>query len=85
MLISLLLGSVMILANMGIQVFVLVLLIRYFLRKMAVDTGMPSIRDDVWNISLVLLVLLAGHVVQFATWAALFCGLGEFSEFKTPF
>ena len=85
MLISLSLGSVMIVANMGIQVFALVLLIRYFLRKMAVDAGVPSVGEDVWNISLVLLVLFAGHVAQFATWAALFCVLGEFSDFETAF
>ena len=35
--------------------------------------------------SLVFLVLFAGHVLQFALWAALFMYLGEFKDFDTAF
>ena len=47
---------------------------------------LPSgVRTDYKAISLVLLVLFVGHLLQFATWAALFLGLGEFTDFQTAF
>jgi len=85
MLVTLLVGSVMIVANMGIQVMAVVLLIRYFVRKLATGGFGNSVRADTRTISIVLLVLFAGHIAQFATWAALFVALGEFSDFDTAF
>jgi len=85
MLVPLLLGSVMIIVNMGVQVFALVLLIRYFQRSVVTETNVPTVAGDVRIISVVLLVLFAGHIVQFATWALLFVTLGEFSDFATAF
>ena len=85
MLVTLVLGSMMIVANMGIQVMAVVLLIRYFVRKLATDDFGDSVAADIRTISIVLLVMLAGHFMQFATWAMLFVALGEFSDFDTAF
>ena len=37
------------------------------------------------SLSIVVLVLFLGHVMQFAVWAALFTYLGEFEHFATAF
>lgn len=85
MIAPLLIGTVMIVANMGIQVIAVVLLVRYFMRKLANGGFARGVGADTRIISIVLLFLLAGHIVQFATWAALFVALGEFSDFDTAF
>jgi hypothetical protein len=36
-------------------------------------------------ISIVLVVLFVGHIVQFAVWAGVFVSLGEFESFNTAF
>ena len=66
MLVTLALGGVMIVANMGIQVMAVVVLIRYFVRKLATGGFGDGVGADTRTISIVLLVLLAGthHAVR---------------------
>ena len=85
MLIPLVLGSVFIVVNMGIQVMAVVILIGYFMRKMSEGGFEQSFRADTRILGIVLAVLFAGHIVQFATWAILFVFLGEFPDFNTAF
>ena len=83
--IPLLLGSLMVVGNMAIQIFVLMLMIRMLIRRMA---ALPDHDDFVYqtrSIGALVFVLLIGHVLQFATWAALFVYLGEFTDFATAF
>ena len=86
MLINLLLGCATVFISMGIQVTVVVYMLRYLLRVMShhnrktVDFGF-----DTYAISMVLLILFAGHLVQIAIWAGLFMYLDEFTDFMTAF
>jgi len=86
MLINLLLGCATVFVSMGIQVTVVVLMIRYLfgiLRRE--DRKTEGFGWDTYAISLVLLMLFVGHLVQIAIWAALFMYLGEFNDFLTAF
>jgi hypothetical protein len=71
---------------MGIQVAVVVMMIRYLIN--IVNIKSPELRGfgfDTYVISVVLLILFLGHVFQIALWALLFIYLGEFGDFATAF
>lgn len=86
MLINLLLGCATVFISMGIQVAVVVYMIRYLLKIMRRGgRKTEGFGFDTYVISLVLLILFVGHLVQIAIWAGLFMFLGEFSIFETAF
>ncbi len=81
----LLVGSLTIVANMGIQVMAVVFLIRFLSRRFGLNISSVGFSEDVRMLSIVILFLIAGHIVQFAVWALLFMLLGEFGDFNTAF
>jgi hypothetical protein len=85
MLINLLLGCATVFISMGIQVAVVVVMLRYLLGKMQSIENDPGFAFDTYVISVVLLMLFIGHLVQIALWAVLFVCLQEFSDFQTAF
>jgi len=86
MLINLLLGCATVFVSMGIQVSVVVFMIRYLLKVMnREDRKTEGFGFDTYAISMVLLMLFVGHLVQIAIWAGLFIFLGEFGDFMTAF
>jgi hypothetical protein len=86
MLVSLIIGCVTIVVSMGIQVVAVVLLLRYLIRKLnAKDRILQGFGFDIYMISIVLLILFIGHLVQIGIWAGLFLYLDEFSDFVTAF
>ena len=86
MLVNLLLGCVTVFISMGIQVFVVVHMLRYLLRILSrEDRNSDGFGFETYAISMVLLILFAGHLAQIAIWATLFVYLGEFSDFLTAF
>ena len=85
MLSSLLIGSVLLVINMAIQVVAVLLVLDYLLRRINAGRMTPGFRTDITVMGVVLMVLFAGHEVQFAIWAMLFVYLGEFPSFETAF
>lgn len=85
MLPALLIGSLALILNMLIQVVAIVAMIRYTLRQLDSSELPPSAGTDFKVVSMILMILFSGHLLQFATWAALFMGLGEFSNFDAAF
>lgn len=86
MLIALLLGCGTLFVSMAIQVIVVVMMIRYLIAAMEnKDRNLDGFGFDTYIISVVLLILFAGNMVQVAIWAALFIYLGEFTDFMTAF
>jgi hypothetical protein len=85
MIAPLLLGSFIIIVNMGIQVVVVVLIVRYVMSRTCNDAPETGFAADTKMISVVLVVLFVGHIVQFAVWAGVFVFLGEFESFNTAF
>ena len=83
MLIGLLIGSLAISVNLAIQVLALVLVIRYLVGRQQRATGGTGLAADIGIVGTVLAVLLAGHLLQFTTWALLFMVLGEFADMET--
>jgi len=86
MLLNLLLGCATVFISMSIQVTVVVFMLRYLIKVMGrEDRKTDGFGWDTYAISLVLLMLFAGHLVQIAIWAALFMYIGEFDDFLTAF
>jgi len=86
MLINLLLGCATVFVSMGIQVAVVVYMIRYVRAIMSrKNREADSFSFDTYVISIVLLILFLGHLIQVAIWAVLFIYLGEFNDFLTAF
>ena len=86
MLINLLLGCATVFVSMSIQVAVVVYMLRYLLKLMShEDRKSEGFGFDTYAISMVLLILFVGHLVQIAIWAGLFMYLGEFTDFMTAF
>jgi hypothetical protein len=86
MLLSLLIGSIALLMSIAIQVVVVVLLLRHLLRIMSDFNRKKFGFDfDFYVISVVMLSLYVGHVVQVSIWAGVFQYLGEFPDFPTAF
>lgn len=86
MLINLLLGCITVVVSMGIQVAVVVFMLRYLIRVMNSERRKThGFGFDTYVISLVLLMLFIGHLVQIAIWAILFMYIGEFGDFLTAF
>jgi voltage-gated potassium channel Kch len=85
MLIPMLLGSVMMVVNLGILVLAVAILIRLLTNRIGDESEQPTLFEDVKVLSLVMAVLMFGHMLQFATWALLFTWLGEFTDFATAF
>ena len=84
MLIPLLLGSATVFISMAIQVAVVVMMVRYLIRKIG-KLEQTAPKFDTYVISMILLILFTGHLVQIGIWAMLFMNIGEFSDFDTAF
>ena len=86
MLVSLILGCATVFITMGIQVAVVVMMIRYLIKVMArEDRTTEGFGFDSYVISMILVMLFAGHLFQISIWAVMFMYLGEFSDFLTAF
>jgi len=86
MLIDLLLGCITVFISMGIQITFVVSMLRYVIRIIIrEDHKTASFGFDTYVISIVLVMLFAGHMVQAAIWAMLFMYVGEFADFMTAF
>ena len=85
MLATLLLGSLLIIGNMAIQIFAVVMVVRILLKRFSTGELGKGLKADINVISIVISVLFAGHLLQFATWATLFILIGQFSEFSVAF
>ena len=86
MLLNLLLGCATVLISMTIQVAAVVRMIRYLIGKLNdTDRKTTGFGLETYVISMVLLILFAGHLFQIAIWAGLFMYVGEFSDFLTAF
>ncbi len=75
----------MIVLNLGIQVWAVALLVGHFKRRLKKDKIKAGSATDIRVLSIIMLFLFAGHVLQFGTWAVLFMQLGEFQDFETAF
>ena len=86
MLMNLLLGCITVFFSMGVQVIVVVQTIRYVLKiTHRENRKSDGFGFDTYVISMVLVMLFAGHLLQVAIWAMLFMYLGEFTDFLTAF
>lgn len=82
---NLVIGTLVMVLNLGIQVLAIAFLIRFFSSRIGNGTHAPSFINDAKVLSVVMAVLMVGHAFMFATWAQLFVWLGEFGDFATAF
>ena len=86
MLANLILGCFTVFISMGIQVAVVVIMVRYLIGIVtSKEPGAKGFGFDTYVISMVLTILFVGHLFQIAIWAGLFMYLGEFSDFLTAY
>ena len=85
MLVALLVGTLTIFVNMLVQVFAVVVLIRFFANRRRNKAELRGLFEDTWMLAFCLVALFAGNVFQFTIWASLFIYLGEFQDFTTAF
>jgi len=85
MLVALLVGTLTIFVNMLVQVFTVVVLIRFFANRRKNKVELRGLFEDTWMLAFCLVVLFAGNIFQFTLWASLFMYLGEFQDFATAF
>jgi hypothetical protein len=81
----LLLGSFIIIVNMGIQCFCIVAMIRYLMKKQKMRVAKATFFSDFNMLSNILTVLFVGHILQFTIWAQVFVFIEEFIDFDTAF
>jgi hypothetical protein len=86
MMIPLLLGCATVFVTMGIQIATLVFMLQYLYRTLAVTQDQDFSKSrTTYVISMVMMTLFAGHLLQVAIWAELFVLVGEFAVFRTAF
>ena len=85
MLANLVIGTLLMVVNLGIQVMAIATLVRYFSKRIDSGVSNTSFSHDARVLSVVMAVLMVGHFFMFATWALLFTFLGEFESFATAF
>jgi hypothetical protein len=86
MLLPLLIGSATVFISMAIQIAAVVIMLRYLFDL--ISTSQADYGSKAFNtyvVSIVMLMLFVGHLVQVGIWAVLFVYLGEFSDFATAF
>ena len=82
---ALLLGSLTTVINLAIQVMMILLIVRRLTTRFDRSAGRETTGRGMRVLVVVLAGLFLGHLLQFATWAALFLLLGEFADFETAF
>ena len=85
MLMGLIIGTATVAVTMGIQVFAVVIMVRWLIGYLNSRELAKSFKIDAYVLSIVLTVMFVGHILQIAIWAILFLGLAEFSDFATAF
>jgi hypothetical protein len=82
---NLTIGFVMLLVCLAIQCFVASLLLRVLPILKPTQTKQSSLGAMTAALMAVMLVMVAGNVLQAALWAGLFVALGEFNDYATAF
>ena len=86
MFMPLIIGSATVFVSMGIQIIAVVFMLQYLERLMSGGTeNFTGLSRNIYILSIVLLMLFIGHLVQVGIWAVLFVYLGEFGDFTTSF
>ncbi len=84
MLMNLFLGLSLMLLCLGLQLLLLLAVISYYQGHRS-WIGQPTMGSGFRVVGNVMLVLVAGNLIQIAAWAALFVHLGEFDGFPEAF
>ena len=86
MLIQLVMGSAVLLANLALQILAIVFVVRLLVRRIESASAPRSTGIDFRAISLVALTLFIGYLAQAAVWALLFTFVGrQFEAYDTAF
>ncbi len=85
MLVPLLLGSITSLGCLAIQIVAAIAILRYARNRYLQQGTESGFNQNFMAISLVMLGLFLGHMLQIAVWAELFIWVGEFDDFDTAF
>lgn len=86
-LVGLVMGTVVLLANLALQILAILLVLRVVFRRLSAEgPDGPSVRTDFGIISVVTGTLFVGYLAQAAVWAALFTYVGDqFDAYSVAF
>jgi hypothetical protein len=82
---NLIIGCVTMAACLAVQCYVVAILLRVFIVLERKQLIRLTLSGSSWLLITVLLIILAGNLVQVAVWAGLFFACGEFADFATAF
>lgn len=86
MFMPLFLGLVTVIISMGIQIFAVVFILQYLFNIVSsAESRFSATGKTTYVISMIMIMLFIGHLVQVAIWAGLFMFIGEFSDYLTAF
>ena len=86
MFMPLILGCITVVITMGIQIFAVVFILQYLFGVVArAKQNENAKRRTAYVISMIMIMLFLGHLIQVAIWAALFMFVGEFEDFLTAY
>jgi len=86
MIIPLLLGCATVFVTMSVQIAALVYMLQHLIDILSKSKDQVFSKGrTTYVISIVMMTLFVGHILQVAIWAGLFMQLGEFDVFKTAF
>jgi len=86
MFVPLFLGCVTVVISMSIQIFAVVFILQYLFKIVSsTDSRFSAKGKTIYVISMIMVILFIGHLVQVAIWAVLFMSVGEFSDFLTAY
>ena len=86
MFIPLIIGCATVFVSMGIQIIAVVFMLHYLEGFISVEKEkFASLSKNTYILSMVMLMLFIGHLLQVAIWALLFIYLDEFGDFVTAF
>lgn len=77
MLTWLIIGSALLVTNLMLQLLVIIIVLRYLIRRLDRSNETPSAITGFVTLSVVTLTLFAGYLMQAGVWAALFLFVGE--------
>ena len=86
MFLPLLLGCAVVFATMAIQIGAVVWMLHYLFELLSSgEERRTGLGMNTYVISIIMLMLFIGHLVQVAIWGLLFLYLGEFEEYPVAF
>lgn len=83
--IHLIIGILVVIVNVIIISITVIIVLRYLFNIESRGRIRKNLLEDIFNLSITMLILFFSHLIQIAIWGELFVLCGEFDEFSTAY